>query len=216
VSRGGDDFSVFVPRFNRFFVSVLAYPGAEVPDGWAFIANLEPLLLRSRPNAEIRLDSIGIGASAYDLLQQDQYSAYQILPMVANGRARNHENRPYTDKTGRLCFNNLSSYWGWTLRELLDPLNGFNITIPDDQALLEELACFEWFETKRQYTEPGAAIANYAESFLQEIRITSSDEIRTFLGRSPDRAKALMFAAANVNQESKAALDYWRNLRLLG
>ena len=102
-------------------------PAARV---WAgAIAQYETLLLAELGYAEdydadsapVAIDVIGVGASPYDKLNE---LAVQVLP-VNVAEAANQ-----TDKSGMLRFCNLRSQLWWKFRELLDPVNGYNVALP--------------------------------------------------------------------------------------
>lgn len=166
VARGGDD-STIIARCtdDLYFDELLEFPGKETPDGPTVAA----LCIASNPtHAPIHIDVIGVGASPYDFLKE---ARQQVLGVnVAEGSTGR-------DKSGALRFKNLRSELWWAFRELLDPSNGLNARLPPSRDLLVELTSAKW-------EKKGA-----------EIYVESREEIIKRIGRSPDRATAVLLAA---------------------
>ena len=80
------------------------------------------------------------------------------------------------DKSGRLSFFNLRSQCWWQMREDLDPDAENGICLPPDSDLLKELCAPRW------------------ELSGMAIKVESRDDIIDRVGRSPDRASALILA----------------------
>jgi hypothetical protein len=80
------------------------------------------------------------------------------------------------DKTGRYGFANLRAQIAWQFREALDPNSGENIALPPDSQLRSDLR-------SPRYSIVGG-----------KIKIESKDDIKKRIGRSPDRAEAVLLA----------------------
>lgn len=180
VARGGKDSTVLSPRYKTrasypgeavtdyWFDKLQMHPGKETPDGRA-VAGL--VIGAHRDHAPIHLDVIGVGASPYDKLNEASQPVYGInVSEKANA----------TDKSGRLSFFNLRSQLWWKIRELLDPEADNGIALPLDKDLLAELCAPRW------------------EMSGMTIKVESRDDIVKRVGRSPDRASALILAAINT------------------
>jgi len=87
-------------------------------------------------------------------------------------------------------FTNLKSELWWNLRIQLNPKYNNPIKIPDDKLLFDELR-----RTSYIYDEKG------------RLRIEKKDKIKKMLGRSPDRADAVVLAAINSVGESGKGSD---------
>jgi hypothetical protein len=166
VARGGGDQTVLSARHGWWFDRLKALPGTATPDGYSTAA--EVMKLR-RDEAVIHLDVIGVGASPYDILRNQNV---QIVGVDARQAA------PGPDKTGRLKFKNYRSWMWWRMRELLDPSANNDIQLPPDKDLMKELCAPTW---------------SYGDSSV--IRVSSREDIIDRVGYSPDRATAVVQAA---------------------
>lgn len=169
VARGGKDSTVIAPRYKTedtelWFDRLQMHPGSETPNG-RMVAGL--VIAQHRDHAPIHLDVIGVGASPYDVLNDAGQPVYGVN--VA-------EKATERDKSGRLGFFNLRSQLWWKMREALDPDAHNGICLPPDPDLLKELCAPRW------------------ELSGMTIKVESRDEIVKRVGRSPDRASALVLA----------------------
>ena len=166
IAQGGGDRSVFCARHGSWFDRLIVYPGVETPDG----PTLAGLIFRHRMHgAEVVLDmGGGYGGSVRDHLKQTMdptlYSGAETAEAI-------------TDRSGMFKFLNKRAAATWTLREALDPAYGSYLALPPDQELKAELVSYRW------QVMPG-----------NKIKIAAKDEIRQLLGRSPDKADALIMA----------------------
>jgi hypothetical protein len=83
-----------------------------------------------------------------------------------------------TSANGSERFANLRAQTWWQFREALDPFTGADIALPPDPELAAELTMPRRVPEKR------------------EIQIESKDQIKKRLGRSPDKADAVVMAWA--------------------
>lgn len=165
VARGGPkDQTVISRRHGNWYDELKAFPGKSTPTGNETAA----LVLMERRNyAPIHLDVIGVGASPYDLLRNQNQQVIGVnVAEKSNG----------TDKSGRLRFQNQRSELWWKMREALDPDNNTGVALPPDKELLADLTAPEW-ELK------GAVIC-----------VESREDIIDRIGRSPDKASAVILA----------------------
>ena len=166
VARGGNDQTIILKNFNFWVDELVKAPGEATPDG-EIVADM--VHAEHRDNAIINIDSIGIGASPYDILDKQKQ-----LPVVGiNAAAASSA----TDKTGQFEFANKRAEMWWRLREMLEPDSGYNIVLPNDRELLADLCAPRYKKTARG-----------------DIQIESKDEIRKRLGRSTDCGDALVMA----------------------
>lgn len=166
VARGGDDETI-ISRCtdDLWFDELLEYPGKETPDG-PTTASL--CIAANRSHGAIHIDVIGVGAAPFDFLNAAGQQVYGI-----NVSERSNA----TDRSGRLTFSNQRSQLWWQFRELLDPSNDTGIQLPPSRDLLLELTAPKWWMKS------------------ERIYIESRDEIVKRIGRSPDRATAVILAA---------------------
>lgn len=172
VARGGKDKTVLAPRHDGWWFDKLqVHPGSETPNGPA-VAGL--VIAAQRDHANQYIDVIGVGASPYDFLRQARQPVFGIN--VAE-KSNAH------DKSGRLTFvNQRSEYW-WRMRELLDPEANNGIALPPDPELLADLAAPRW-------TLVG-----------KSIQVESREDIIERIGRSPDRASAVILATIDAPKD---------------
>lgn len=173
VARGGKDNTVIATRHKTpetpwWFDRLQLTPGSETPTGQR-TAGL--VIAAHRDHAPQHIDVIGVGASPYDVLSGAGQPVYGIN--VAEKATR-------TDKSGRLTFLNLRSQLWWTMRELLDPDADNGIALPPDPDLLKELCAPRW------------------ELSGMTIKVESREDIIERVGRSPDRATAVILAAIDT------------------
>jgi hypothetical protein len=169
VARGGKDNTVIATRYKNddtelWFDRLKLYPGSETPNGRK-VAGL--VIGEHRDHAPIHLDVVGVGASPYDVLSDAGQPVYGVN-VSEKATAR--------DKSGRLTFFNLRSQLWWQMREALDPEANNGIALPPDPDLLKELCAPRW------------------ELSGMTIKVESREEIIKRVGRSPDRASALVLA----------------------
>ncbi len=123
-------------------------------------------------NAPIYIDSIGVGASVYDVLKKTN----EAHPMNAGESAGNE-----TDKSGKYQFANQRSLWWWRFREALDPNSGYQIALPPIRKLRQDLRA-------PTYKRQGG-----------KIIVESKEAIKTRTGRSTDYADPVIQAWHGVN-----------------
>lgn len=124
----------------------------------------------------IGIDTIGVGAGVYDRLRELKFKVY---PVNVSERAVDRRNKPLTDGTGEVEFENLRAFIWWQLREALDPANPYALAIPpdDEDRLIGDL------------TAP-----RYSYSSRGKIKVESKDDLRERIGRSTDFADAVGLA----------------------
>lgn len=176
VARGGQDSTIIAPRHrdaqaghDLWFDKLREIQGKDTDDGDKAASQV---LVARRDDAVINVDVIGVGAAVYDSLRRAQ--AQTIAVNVAEKARR------ATDKSGALSFFNLRSDLWWGFRELLDPRNDTGIALPDDPKLLAELCAPRW------------------ELSGKTVKVESREDIVKRIGRSPDRATAVILASIDV------------------
>lgn len=173
VARGGKDNTVIANRhegywFDELKPGVNLHPGADTPNG-PVVAGL--VIACRRNHAPVMVDVIGVGASPYDVLNSMDIQVMGVN--MSNAVA-------YTDKSGMLRFLNTRAWLWWKMREDLDPANDTGIALPPDPTLKAELCMPKW-------TVQGKV-----------IKVESREDIVERLGRSPDRATAIILANMDV------------------
>ena len=186
-SRGGQDKSSAARRHGQWFDRIITAPGVVTKDGPTAAGFVVPLI---RDGAVVCIDSIGIGSSALDFIKG---LGLHVHPVVGS------EGSTLTDKAGQLHFRNKRAEMYWLLREALDPTNPDPIALPPDQELLGDL------------TAPRYKVVTMGRNAA--IQISSKDDIRLVLGRSPDKGDsvAMTFAADIPKPEPKPRAKSWRD-----
>lgn len=166
VAQGGADNTTLAPLYGDWFDNLVLVPGKGTPDGRA-VAGL--VTQHRRGNSLVVMDCTGgWGGSAREHLQQQ---GVKVAAFVASAKSTAR-----TKPRGELGFVNQRAEAWWTLREGLDPANMPEIALPPDPALKVELTAPTW-RLRRD-----------------EILVESKDEIRERIGRSTDRADAIVQA----------------------
>jgi len=175
VARGGNDKTVISRRHAKFFDELISKEGEQTPDGPTCAAEVVKV---RRHRAPVHIDVIGWGSSAFDFLKEGGVQTIGVNAAVTSYGI---------SKEGELPFFNLRAEIWWRMREALDPVNGEDICLPPDTELLADLCAPKW-----EYRKTG-------------IKVESKDEIIKRLGRSPDKADAVILA--NITTMKTKARD---------
>ena len=176
VARGGDDFTTIAKLHEGNWIDRLVkLPGTETPDG-PTTAGL--ILANVRSSAPVHIDAIGVGASPFDFLR-GLYGPTYGINVSHKATAR--------DRSGIMLFKNLRSQLWWQAREALDPSNGEGVALPPDEDLKEQL-CAATYDAEGN-----------------TVQVSSTDEIKEIIGRSPDDATAVILAL--IRTPKRSSLD---------
>lgn len=160
------DRSILQPRHGSWYDKQHVRKGSETPDGPTTAAWIIEV---RRNRAEVIIDmGGGYGGSTRDHLRHSG-----VEPTLYNGSKSAEGAR---DKTGELKFRNIRALAYWRLRDGLDPTYGSNLAIYPDYDLKAELIVHKHFNG------------------IGGIQIMDKDEVKQLLGRSPDKADALVMA----------------------
>jgi len=118
----------------------------------------------------------GLGAAVYDMLREEEQERskkhfLELVPVTVGGKTF------WSDKSGELRFINVRAAMWWNMRELLNPDNGYDISLPPDDQLTLDLVSPE-YETLRNGV----------------IKLESKANIRKKIGRSTDCGDAVCLA----------------------
>lgn len=128
------------------------------------------ILFNAQQASYINVDTIGVGTGVEGRLDELGIPTNRVNVAEGPGGVKEEETAKFINKRAQF-------YWG--LRELLDPENPNAIGLPQDDELVEELMA-----TKYKINSSG------------KIQIIPKDDIKEIIGRSPDKADALMIACA--------------------
>lgn len=174
-ANGGDCDTTLAPRYDGWFAPIIAVPGKDTPNGPS-IAGL--VVSNRRDDATVVVDmGGGYGGSTYDHLKENS------IPVHGYNGAHASSART-EDRQLNFCNYRAESYWKF--REALDPdqPGGSPICLPDDPLLFAELA---------------------APTFIVKpngILIEDKKKISERLGRSPDRADAVVMSWSHGLKQS--------------
>lgn len=175
VARGGRDETINAPRHGTWFDELKVYPGNQSPDGPTVAGYV---VKDRRDEAVIHIDMVGWGASPYDFLVSNRVQTVGING-AAKSLARTND--------GLLGFKNLRAELYWMMREALDPENPDPLFLPPDPKLRADLCAPKWKVTP------------------QGIQVESKEDIKKRIGRSPDRADAVVMA--NVETVKRRTIE---------
>ena len=164
-ARGGDDRFGIAAFYENWCDEILTFPGSGTPSGSKGAQRVKERIDEGT-DPRIGVDIIGIGASTYDSLHEDDAD----LTVYALNASRATKKR-----ISRFGFQNHRSFWFWKLRRALDPEGDIQIALPPDAELAAEL-------TAHRYDVAAG-----------RIRVEPKDKIKERLGRSPDKADCVAY-----------------------
>jgi len=164
VAHGGADKTTIAKLYGNWFDEILAYPGAETPEGKDVAIRVMNAMETPCP---VAIDSVSWGASATERLE-DRHD--EVIKVNAGAGTNG------TDRSGKYGFANIRAEMYWRLREALDPESGEDLALPDDRELRVDLC-------SARYLVHGA-----------KYKIEQKENIKKRLGRSPDKGECLMLA----------------------
>lgn len=168
-ARGGGDRTCLALNWDNW-LEFQVYPGSETKTGDSVAALLQPYAGKA---PYLYIDTIGIGSSVVDACRDRSY--LYIFPVNGSASARGYSQQFFS-------FANLRSWLYWNLREQLNPEKYPDLCLPDDSELIEEIC------TPRYRVLNGSVIA-----------VEDKESIKKRLGRSPDKADALVYAIARLD-----------------
>lgn len=184
VARFGEDETVVAPRQGSVSYELRSWAHADTMETANHVS-----AMTNHPQSLAIVDDVGIGAGVIDRLRQMKEEGEitgEAMPFTAS------KNSGRLDRSGEYKFNNDRSAAWWRMRELLDPARGSKIKLPPDEALKMEL------------TSPEYKIVTGGK-----IIVESKDQIRRRLGRSTDRADAVIQSywvdGISINADPKEA-----------
>lgn len=174
VDVGGEgesaDATVLAPRYWQYFIDeLIVFRGL---DAMQVAAHVHERLRMQKGRAVV--DTIGEGAGVAARLRQLSDEVHSF---------KGSEAAEDTDSTGEISFANMRAFSYWRLKELLNPVNGYDIALPPDKELEDDLCAVTAREARRGV-----------------IQVDDKREIIKRLGRSPDRGDAVVMALVDVKQ----------------
>lgn len=146
----------------------------------------------------VSIDTIGEGAGVYSRVVELETSERQfIISCKFSEGAKAQNGRELRDVTGQYQFVNMRSWLFWAVRDWLNPKNNTEAMLPPDTGFDEEAAEIRWF-----FRSDG------------RIQIEPKEDIKTRLGRSPDKFDALANTFYPLKKTN--AIDIDRLSRIIG
>jgi hypothetical protein len=173
---------IVTPRYGNYIVTQVEVPKALTSSG---ILAAQEVAKHMQSKTRAAVDVVGVGTSCYDHLSAIKPG--QVWAM--NGANSAGDQR---DASGLLGFVNARALWHWRVRELLDPSNGHDLAIPPDQELLREACSVRWKLGPRG------------------VQVESKDEIKTRLGRSPDKWDSLVYSLNEPAAPGSGLLGFYK------
>lgn len=174
VSDGGEDRTFLARKRGNFYDDLVDLTQSDPFATMAVLASAKQYV----GSATLIVDAIGCGSGIVSRAQEERLDVYGFV--ASKGTERK-------DETGDQGFINCRAAAWWGFREMLNPNSGLNISLPDDNELLAELTEPRWMAVSGG-----------------RIKIEEKSEIRKRLGRSPDKADAVIMAAW-ISEQPKVA-----------
>lgn len=166
VSRGGKDQMILTPRHGNYIAEQQEVARELTVNG---ILAAQEVAKYMTELTRAAVDLVGVGASCYDHLCTIRRGKVWAM----NGANSAGDQR---DASGLLGFVNARALWHWRVREMLDPVNNQDLALPPDPELLREACSVRWKLGPRG------------------VQVESKDEIKSRLGRSPDKWDSLVYS----------------------
>ena len=156
----GRDDSVLCPRYGNYVPKFEVHQSSGKADHMHVAGMHIPFIADKKAKAYI--DTIGEGAGVYSRLQELGYRNVYSCKYSESAIGLH-------DVTGQYEFANMRAYCYWSVRDWLNPKNGFGAALPPCDKLMEEVTETKWF-------------------FMSDgrIAIEKKDDIKKRIKRSPD------------------------------
>jgi len=182
IAQGGEDQTVFSPRYGTWFDKVKKVPGSQTPDG----PSVAGKVIEQRRHAAVVILDMGGG---YGGSTMDHLKANDIKCIAYKGNSKSYKKAHGT----KLKFYNKRSEAYWLFREALDPEqpDGSRIAMPNDPELFADLTSVAF-----EVTPSG-------------IKVTRKEDLVKALGRSPDCGDAVVMNWS-AGEVPLGGDEYWR------
>jgi len=189
VAGMGRDESVLIARQGNYITDIINHQSAGKADHMHIAGLIAKRLDANKKSNKAFIDTIGEGAGVFSRLQELGYHGAYSCKYSEGAKG-------LTDITGEYRFANMRSYLYWSLRDWLNPKNGFSPALPTCDKLIEEVT-----ETHWKFQSNG------------EIVIEPKKDIQQRIKRSPDYMDALAntFYPHDYNyiSDDKLASDFY-------
>lgn len=165
VAGMGRDDSVLCPRYGNYVPNYIIHQSGGRADHMHVAGLVKQNMIRKGSRAFI--DTIGEGAGVYSALLEKGVKGVYSCKFSESAKGLH-------DITGVYNFSNMRAYLYWSVRDWLNPKNGFMPALPPDGKFAEEATAIKWL-----FQSDGS------------IAIESKEEIKRKIKRSTDRIDAL-------------------------
>lgn len=177
VADGGSARTVLALRYGHIIKELRVFQGIDQMETVGHVMGI----LRKNPGAKAIVDSIGVGAGVVARLKELNAEVYAFNA---------GQGTKLMDQTNENGFLNKRAAGWWTLREKLDPRNGYDLAIPPD-----EWATGEYTQRTKESSLTGELCApKYKMTSAGKYQIEAKDQIIERLERSTDLADAIMMS----------------------
>ena len=174
VAGMGRDSTVFVHRRDNWVKGFHAQNSGGQADHMRVAGQIAAERRRS-VRLFVSIDTIGEGAGVYSRVCELEHSEQRfIISCKFSEGAKTPSGRELKDVTGQYSFVNMRAYLFWAVRDWLNPKNNTGAMLPPDTGFDEEAQEIRWF-----FRSDG------------KIQIEPKADIKSRLGRSPDKFDAL-------------------------
>ena len=168
VAGMGRDSSNLCPRYGNFVAPFVVHQSGGKADHMKVAGmTINELHKCMTKDSWALIDTIGEGAGVYSRL-------VELKVKGATSCKFSEGAKDLSDVTQQYKFENMRAYLHWAVRDWLDPKNKTGAMLPPDDELLEEATSIKW-----SFMSNGAVL------------IEKKEEIKSRLGRSPDKWDAL-------------------------
>lgn len=172
VAGMGRDNTVFCERKGSWVAPFRVHNSGGSADHMAAVGHI--VTDRNRePYMYVSIDTIGEGAAVYSRACEVTDPRF-LISCKYSAAATGKNDKPLTDLTGQYQFLNMRAYLFWCIRDWLNPKNNTGAMLPPDEQFDVEATEIRWF-----FRSDG------------RIQIEPKEDIKSRLGRSPDRFDAL-------------------------
>lgn len=174
VAGMGRDSTVFVHRRDNWVKGFHAQNSGGQADHMRVAGQIAAERRRS-VRLFVSIDTIGEGAGVYSRVCELEHGEQRfIISCKFSEGAKAPSGRELKDVTGQYSFVNMRAYLFWAVRDWLNPKNNTGAMLPPDTGFDEEAQEIRWF-----FRSDG------------KIQIEPKEDIKSRLGRSPDKFDAL-------------------------
>lgn len=186
IAQGGQDKTVFAPRYDGFYTELIKVPGKDTPNGASVLAEL----VKVRKDGALPVIDMGggFGGATAEKLEENRIEYAKYRGAAESSAVSSCQNFVFYNKRAEAY---------WRFREALNPEQpgGSDIALPDSKTLLADLAALTYKTSK-------------AEGGKMLITVLPKEIVVKNLGRSPDEGDAVVMAYS-AGEKAKSHANIW-------